>query len=281
MKPLRVQGPALPKTCNTPTHNTPTAAVWRDPALLNKLVADHETYERYTRDVPPNNESTSSPSTCRLGESAANHEIFERYYDTIKTCFYEDEEREREKEEKARKQFLCSNKKDTAEVHPIKALDEFIEREKREIAFHSCYTSVKKDGVKDVSLERNVKPSDTPEGHLKLRTQWLFDMSAIINSGDKDMVEKRLLGYVVAQKTERLRERAAQFALEWYMHHNHPRGFMSFMHMLDVLLTEWRESGVRHSMWLFAQRAFRNRWGGRTGLPSDICTGVVSQVYEE
>ena len=130
MKPLRVQGPALPKTCNTPTHNTPTAAVWRDPALLNKLVADHETYERYTRDVLPNNESTSSPSTCRLGESAANHEIFERYYDTIKTCFCEDEEREREKEEKARKQFLCSNKKDTAEVHPIKALDEFIEREK-------------------------------------------------------------------------------------------------------------------------------------------------------
>ena len=178
--------------------------MWRDPALLNRLVADHETYERYTRDVPPNNESTSSPSTCRLGESAANHEIFERYYDTIKTCFCEDEEREREKEEKARRQFICSNKKDTAEVHPIKARDEFIEREKQEIAFHSCYSSVKRDGVKDTSLDRNVKPSDTPERHVKLRTQWLFDMSDVVNSGDKDTVEKRLLGYVVAQKTERL-----------------------------------------------------------------------------
>ena len=95
------------------------------------------------------------------------------------------------------------------------------------------------------------------------------------------MVEKRLLGYVVAQKTERLRERAAQFALEWYMHHNHSRVFMCFMHMLDVLLTERRESGVRHDMWLLAQRVFRNRWGGRIGLPSDICTGVMSQEYEE
>ena len=65
------------------------------------------------------------------------------------------------------------------------------------------------------------------------------------------------------------------------MHHNHPRGFVGFMHMLDVLLTERRESEMRHSMWLLAQRAFRNRWGGRIGLPNDICTGVVSQVYEE
>ena len=58
--------------------------------------------------------------------------------------------------------------------------------------------------MKDAGLDRNVKPSDTPERHLKLRPQWLFDMSDVVNSGDKDMVEKRLLGYVVAQRTERL-----------------------------------------------------------------------------